>query len=92
MTQEEETGMKLAFKEIEDIEERDEAALDLLKKRLLGVASVVLFFFVIIILRLWNLQITEGPEYEKRSYGNRVRIRQVAAPRGHILDRNGRER
>ena len=25
---EEETGLKLAFKEIEDIEERDEAALD----------------------------------------------------------------
>ena len=51
--------LKLAFKEIEDIEERDEAALDLLKKRLLGVAVVVLFFFVVIVLRLWMLQITE---------------------------------
>ena len=91
MTQEEDTGLKLAFKDIEEIEERDDAALDLLKKRLLGTAVVVLFFFVVIVLRLWNLQITEGPEYEKRSYGNRVRIRQVAAPRGHILDRNGRE-
>ena len=89
--EDEETGLKLAFKEIEDIEEHNEAALDLLKKRLLGVAVVVLFFFVVIVLRLWNLQITEGPEYEKRSFGNRVRIRQVAAPRGHILDRNGRE-
>ncbi|MDK9709210.1 MAG: penicillin-binding protein 2 [Desulforhopalus sp.] len=91
MNPEDETGLKLAFKEIEDIEERDDASLDLLKKRLLGVAIVVLFFFVIIILRLWTLQITDGPEYEKRSYGNRVRIRQIAAPRGHILDRNGRE-
>jgi penicillin-binding protein 2 len=91
MTQEEENGLKLAFTEIENIEERDDAALDLLKKRLLGVSVVVLFAFVVIVLRLWNLQIVEGPEYEKRSFGNRVRIKQIAAPRGHILDRNGRE-
>lgn len=91
MTQEEEMGLKLAFKDIEDIEERDEAALDFLKKRLLGAAVVVLFFFVLIVLRLWTLQITDGSEYEKRSDGNRVRIREIAAPRGHILDRNGRE-
>ena len=91
MTQEEENGLKLAFTEIEDIEERDDASLDLLKKRLLGVSVVVLFAFAVIILRLWNLQIEEGSEYEKRSFGNRVRIRDVPAPRGHILDRNGRE-
>ena len=91
MTEEDETGLKLAFKDIENIEERDDASLDLLKKRLLGVAIIVVFSFVVIVLRLWNLQITEGSEYEKRSYGNRVRIRQIAAPRGHILDRNGRE-
>jgi penicillin-binding protein 2 len=91
MTEEDETGLKLAFKDIENIEEHDDASLDLLKKRLLGVAVVVVFSFVVIVLRLWNLQITEGSEYEKRSYGNRVRIRQIAAPRGHILDRNGRE-
>lgn len=91
MNQEEENGLKLAFSEIEEIEERDDTTLDLLKKRLVGVSVVVLFFFVVIILRLWNLQIVEGPEYEKRSFGNRVRIRDIAAPRGHILDRNGRE-
>jgi penicillin-binding protein 2 len=91
MTQEEENGLKLAFTEIENIEERDDASLDLLKKRLLGVSVVVLFAFAVIVLRLWNLQIVEGPEYEKRSFGNRVRIKQIAAPRGHILDRNGRE-
>ena len=83
--------LKPAFKDIEAIEEKDEGALDLLKKRLLGAAIVVLFFFVVIILRLWTLQITDGPDYEKRAYSNRVRIRQVAAPRGHLLDRHGRE-
>lgn len=83
--------LKLAFKEIEDIEEKDEGALDLLKKRLLGAAAVVFFFFAVIILRLWMLQITNGPEYENRAYSNRVRIRDIAAPRGHLLDRHGRE-
>ncbi|MBW1636463.1 MAG: penicillin-binding protein 2 [Deltaproteobacteria bacterium] len=84
-------SLKLFFKEIEDIEERDEGALDLLKKRLLGAAVVVLVFFTIIILRLWALQITNGKEYETRAYSNRVRVREVIAPRGHILDRKGRE-
>lgn len=83
--------MKLAFKDLEDIEERDDASLDLLKRRLLAAAVVVLFFFVVIVLRLWSLQITNGEEYEKRAYGNRVRIRQLAPPRGHLLDRFGRE-
>jgi len=84
-------NLKPVFKEIEDIEEKDEGALNLLKKRLLGAAVVVLFFFAIIIMRLWMLQISNGPEYETRAYSNRVRIRQVAPPRGHLLDRHGRE-
>ncbi len=83
--------MKSALKNIEDIAERDEGALDLLKKRLLAVAIVVILFMVVIVLRLWFLQIINGEEYENRAYGNRVRIRQLAPPRGHILDRHNRE-
>jgi penicillin-binding protein 2 len=83
--------MKTSFKTIEAIEERDEGALDSLKKRLISVAVLVLFFFALVVSRLWFLQITQGGEYEKRAYGNRVRIMEVAPPRGHILDRYGRE-
>jgi len=83
--------LKSALKNIEDITERDEGALDLLKKRLLAAAIVVILFLVIIVLRLWFLQITNGEEYENRAYGNRVRIRQLVPPRGHILDRHNRE-
>lgn len=83
--------MKLAFKEIDDYEERDDSALDLLKKRLLAAAAIVLIFFSIIVLRLWFLQIVNGDDYEQRAYSNRVRKREVAAPRGHLLDRHGRE-
>lgn len=84
-------GLKLFFKEIDDITERDEGALDLLKKRLLGAAVVILVFFTIIILRLWSLQVTNGKDYENRAYSNRVRVQEVVAPRGHILDRKGNE-
>ncbi len=83
--------MKLAFREIDDFEERDEGAIDLLKKRIVGALVIVIFFLSVIILRLWYLQIVNGDEYEQRSYTNRVRKREIAAPRGHILDRHGRE-
>jgi penicillin-binding protein 2 len=83
--------LKLIFKDIADIAARDEGALDLLKRRLLAAAVVIIFFLIVIVLRLWFLQISNGEEYENRAYGNRVRIRQLAPPRGHILDRNNKE-
>ncbi|MGB3211624.1 MAG: penicillin-binding protein 2 [Desulforhopalus sp.] len=82
---------KFSLKDFADIAEKDEGALNLLKKRLFAASVVILFFLAIIILRLWFLQISNGEEYEKRAYGNRVRIRTLVPPRGHILDRNNRE-
>jgi penicillin-binding protein 2 len=79
------------FKEIEEIPERDDEALDMLKRRLVVVAVFVMIFTALIIARLWYLQINSGEEYKERAFNNRVRIRQVAAPRGHILDRKGKE-
>jgi len=84
-------GLKFSYRDVTKIEDRDEATLDLLKKRLLPASAVVIFFLVVLILRLWVLQISDGDDYEKRAYGNRVRIRQLAPPRGHVLDRNNRE-
>jgi penicillin-binding protein 2 len=49
----------------------------------LAVASLVL------LLRLWYLQILEGDRYLMLSTNNRLRVRPVEAPRGFILDRNG---
>jgi len=83
--------MKLFFKEVEEFSERDEEAVDLLRRRLLGGAAVILPFFSIIIARLWSLQILHGDDYQKHAYSNRVRVQEIAAPRGHILDRLGRE-
>jgi len=41
-------------------------------------------------LRLWYLQIIKGKEYEYTSQMNRIRTVKVPAPRGMILDRNGK--
>lgn len=82
---------KPIFEKLEEISETDDASLDLLKRRLHGAAVVVLLFFALIISRLWFLQIHHGEAYKDRAYNNRVRIRQLAAPRGNIVDRKGRE-
>ena len=79
------------FEEIEEIPERDDDALDVLKRRLVVVSVIVMIFTALIIARLWYLQIDHGDDYKDLAFNNRVRIRQVAAPRGHILDRNGKE-
>ncbi len=79
------------FKEIEEIQERDEDSLDIFKRRLVFVAVIIMLFTALIIARLWYLQINRGREYKELAFNNRVRIRQIAAPRGHILDRNGKE-
>ncbi len=50
---------------------------------------LVLLGFLIIFLRLWQLQLLQGDELRKTSESNRLRIIRVSAPRGIIFDRNG---
>lgn len=45
---------------------------------------------VIILLRLVNLQVTHGEYYREKSNTRTVRSVELVAPRGEILDRNGR--
>lgn len=51
-------------------------------------AYIIAALFLILILRLWQLQILQGADYRKLSEENRLRIVRVAAPRGIIYDRN----
>jgi penicillin-binding protein 2 len=53
----------------------------------LAVQGVLL---LLVVLRLWNLQISCGEEYEAMARENRVRIRVTRPIRGRILDRSGR--
>jgi penicillin-binding protein 2 len=44
---------------------------------------------LILLLRLWHLQVLEGERLFQLSVNNRLRIRPIEAPRGFILDRRG---
>ena len=49
---------------------------------------LIVLGFLIILLRLWQLQILQGSEFRKISETNRLRVIGVPAPRGIIFDRN----
>ncbi len=46
--------------------------------------------FLILGLRAWHLQIIKGEEFSRLSKHNRIRIREIPASRGMILDRKGK--
>jgi penicillin-binding protein 2 len=52
--------------------------------------ALALGVFAVLFLRLWALQILSGPKYAAAANDNRVRISPLDAPRGAILDRNGK--
>jgi penicillin-binding protein 2 len=61
-----------------------------LKKRTDAATLVIIFFIVVIITRLWFLQIHNGGKYREKADNNRVRMLDIIAPRGNILDAEGR--
>lgn len=60
-----------------------------LRLRVAVIGVVVLSMFVVLVARLWFLQVLAGERFAEASNRNRVRIVSVEAPRGRILDRNG---
>jgi penicillin-binding protein 2 len=54
----------------------------------LGGAAFVLF--AIIFFRLWFLQVLTGDDYVSQARENRVRKVKIEAPRGNVIDRNGK--
>ncbi|HET97149.1 MAG TPA: penicillin-binding protein 2 [Desulfurivibrio alkaliphilus] len=72
-----------------NINKMDPAELKMLKKRTDIATVVVLCAVAILLLRLWYLQIQQGGEYMQLSESNRIRVQQLAAPRGNLLDRHG---
>jgi penicillin-binding protein 2 len=55
---------------------------------IIGGAALVLF--AVVFFRLWYLQVLSGDQYRAEANNNRVREITVQAPRGRIVDRNGR--
>ena len=59
-----------------------------LRASILG--GIAIAIFSVLFLRLWYVQILEGDKYLTEANDNRVREIRVQAPRGDILDRNGK--
>ncbi len=52
--------------------------------------AVALALFAIVFFRLWYLQVLSGDQYLAQANSNRVRVLPIQAPRGKIVDRNGK--
>jgi penicillin-binding protein 2 len=51
---------------------------------------VALAAFAVLFFRLWALQVLSGPQYLRAALDNQLRSVRIEAPRGQILDRNGK--
>lgn len=58
--------------------------------RLTFVAALLASALVVLVARLWFVQIVSGDRYETLAERNRVRTATLEAPRGRVLDRTGR--
>jgi cell division protein FtsI/penicillin-binding protein 2 len=52
--------------------------------------AIAIAIFSVLFLRLWYVQILSGDKYRTQANDNRIRQVRVQAPRGDILDRNGK--
>src|SRR6266487_1738006 len=58
--------------------------------RLTAVQYVILVIFLLLAYGLWRLQVSQSDYYSAAAEKNRIRNVPILAPRGKILDRNGR--
>ncbi|MCH8075206.1 MAG: hypothetical protein IIC64_05240, partial [SAR324 cluster bacterium] len=63
--------------------------IQLFKQRIVLIGAVAVLCLLVLVFRLWFLQIIEGGYYREVSKGNRIRKIPQGAPRGLIYDRNG---
>ncbi|MGH2923858.1 MAG: penicillin-binding protein 2 [Solirubrobacterales bacterium] len=61
-----------------------------LATRVTVLTGIAVALFAVIFLRLWYLEVLSGEQYEQLANDNRVREIRVQAPRGEILDSEGK--
>ncbi|MBW2108539.1 MAG: penicillin-binding protein 2 [Deltaproteobacteria bacterium] len=62
---------------------------DWYRQRLSGALIFVVAAFLVLLARLYYLQIVRGEDYRRQSQNNWVRLQSIPPPRGLIFDRNG---
>src|SRR5688500_18689976 len=73
-----------------DSNDRRPAITPKLALRVAIIGGIALAMFAVVFFRLWYLQVLSGDRYLAEANDNQVREIKVQAPRGEILDRNGR--
>ena len=71
-------------------DERGPAMSNRLALRIAIFGGVAVVLFAVLFFRLWLLQVLDGEKYLAEAKNNRTREFRVSAPRGEILDRNGK--
>ena len=62
----------------------------LLSRRATVLAGIAVAIFAVVFLRLWYLQVLSGDDFREQANDNRVREVRQQAPRGNIVDRDGK--
>ena len=73
-----------------DNDSRRPALTPQLALRVAIIGGIALALFAVVFFRLWYLQVLSGDKYETEANSNQVRKIKVQAPRGEIVDREGR--
>lgn len=63
---------------------------DPVDRRTRVLAILTSLVFVLLVSRLWLLQVVQGNQYQRLADGNRIRLVRISAPRGQILDTHGK--
>src|SRR5215217_6178577 len=72
------------------LEERRPPITPQLAMRVAVLGGFALVLFAALFFRLWFLQVLSGEDYVSQAAQNRVRKIRIEAPRGDIVDRNGK--
>ena len=67
----------------------DSIEIEIYQKRVTRLTFFILVVFGVLFVRLWFLQIINGPKYRIQSENNRIDLRDILPFRGLIFDRNG---
>jgi penicillin-binding protein 2 len=62
---------------------------DIYQRRVTRLTFIILIVVGVLFVRLWSLQIINGPKYRIQSEHNRIDLRDILPVRGLIFDRNG---
>ena len=64
-------------------------SVEILSKRLRTLSIFIVIILTALVLRLWFLQIINGPIYRTQSDSNRIHLQRIPPLRGQIMDRDG---